>query len=482
MTDFAVARYESVRCPLGIGLLLVDNYAVIAGGNMGKIGVVFLLMVVSMAGCSKSDESDVDTESESSEPLDTESETESESESEDTGESEIPPDIPALCSGEIVHQEASGSGNSRIPAVANIGDNSLIAWGRDSQEGSAQEWAIQVAPWTAGDTVIDPLDPLAPGVISNRPALASNEQVFGMVWLEGRTEWDPSCLADAPLDCQQSLVFMTFDEAALPEDAMPVQIVEPFRPAGPPALVSTASGWMAFWQIADGTGATIWAVPLDENGDPGEMVQISQTEAANPPAYLSAAAIGDKVIVMWLTADQQVIEYQMMNDSGTLDGETRVLEEGISLFGPHVVAGDGEFMVSYARTPYEDSEIFTVKIDMDGEPIGDLHRITWTTRRVTRSHLSYSDTAGYGITWVSSQVNGSEECIDEECDNKTFASVLDSSGALASEPVFLTVGNEDMNPESNMVITFDGQNWLVLWETRRNLRQQIHYGVMSCTQ
>jgi len=153
-----------------------------------------------------------------------------------------------------------------------------------------------------------------------------------------------------------------------------------------------------------------------------------------------------------------------------------ILDEGVDTFPPRIVAGNEGFLVTWSRRTVEDFEVFSHLLTGTGALLGEPNRLTWTISDESGAVPAW-DGDTYAVLWFGNRANGTEECVDSNCEDQAFASVLDANGAMASVPVLLS---NNPNPSSNGDLAFDGSGWTTAFEVRRNARQQVFRGRMEC--
>ena len=437
---------------------------------------MLLIIFLIASGCTKDKGPDPWMDSGIDSGTDTETDTESESES-DTGENETPPDLPSDCSATSVNIETSGTGDGRAPSVAHNSET-LMTWAYDDA-GTAvpSSWRIQAATF-ASDGGVSVQQPMSATIISKEPSMASRAGTFGAVWLDSR--WDTACTANLQNNCHLDIAFMRFDPAGIPDNTTPFRITEVANIRTRPAIVGTDDGWLVAWAQPDtaDTG-TMMAVALPATGDPGGSVptpiQVSDIEGVNLPT-ISIAAVGTTAVIVWLAEGQQEIMARKLNLDATTSGDAFAIDEGLSVIGPAIVSGADDFLVSWSRRTVDDFEVYTRILDESGSPTGDMNRATWTVDNIMGSQPAWSGSS-FALLWLSNRDNGAQECYDPACEDQVFVAELDELGAPRTAAVQLS---NNPNPCAFPALSWDGIGWTALWELRRNMRQQIVRGRMTC--
>ena len=221
------------------------------------------------------------------------------------------------------------------------------------------------------------------------------------------------------------------------------------------------------------------AVALPATGDPGGSVptpvQVSQTAGVDNPG-ISIAAVGTTAVAVWLATGQQEVMARKLNLDATTSGGAFAIDDGLSVIGPAIVAGSGDFLVSWSRRTVDDFEVYTRILDEAGSPQGDMNRATWTVDDIVGSRPAWSGSS-FALLWLSNRDNGAQECYDPACENQVFVAELDEYGAPRTAAVQFST---NPNPCAFPALSWDGIGWTALWELRQNMRQQIVRGRMTC--
>ncbi|MCK9459980.1 MAG: hypothetical protein M0R80_10110 [Proteobacteria bacterium] len=414
---------------------------------------------------------DTDTDTDTDADTDTDTDT-------DTGENETPPDLPALCTVDVFNAETSGDGDGRTPDVELLGASGLIVWSYDPQEdGMPEQWRIQVTPYDPLAPAIAPVEPFASSANALLPAVAARDGAFGLLWLDSR--WDTACNPDAPPSCSVEVAFAALDAAGTPAAADPIRLTTSNRAMrGRPAIAKTPDGWLAAFGESDATDAMrLMSATVSAAGVPGTPQIISGDAAISANSSDVALAVsGDVAVAVWRDEDLSTIFAAPMSLAGAPAGEPVVVDQGVDTRFPRIVAGSGGFLVTWVRRTVEDYEVFSHLLTGTGALLGEPNRLTWTISDESFPVPAWSG-ARYGVLWFGNRANGTLECVDSNCEDQAFASVLDADGAMASVPVLLS---NNPNPSSNGDLAFDGSGWTAAFELRRNARQQVYRGRMEC--
>ncbi len=419
----------------------------------------------------------------------------------DTGQSEVPPEnLPARCKLEIEKSSVSekndwraeGKGNGRAPDIA-FEETSLMVWEYKSSEPDAG-WEIQAAAYNppvdgegtdggvdapdAGSPFVgDVQNPASRGPVAQDPAVAARGGEFGIVWRDGR--WDPLCTASDVAECSNQLAYLRVDSSGQPIDnPEPVQVTLDAEVYRRPEIAATADRYIIAWIEESGDAPALMAISVDENGNPGSSTPhlISTEDGIYSQATPAMAVLGDAAVIVWNTPNQLEILARRLNGLAEPQGDAQVVAEGDICLAPRIAAGDGGFMVSWSMQEYSDLEAYARKIDANGAPIGDQHRLTWTPSDVMSSAIAWSGSE-YAVAWLSPKANGASECVNESCYAQVFATLLDSDGAIGAEPVLLS---DDPNMTSNLSLTWDGGGFTAIYELPRFQRRQVFFSRMTC--
>jgi hypothetical protein len=412
--------------------------------------------------------------------MDTDTDVDTDSET-DTGEDETPPDLPALCSADVFNTATSGDGDGRDPKIAwgTTSGAALMAWTYDPQdEDLPAQWRIQTTPY----------DPLAPEISAVEPfdlsssvasltAMSARDSGFGAVWLDSR--WDPACDADDPESCAVDLAFAALDAAGAAFALDPIRLTADGLPRSQPAIAGTPDGWLVAWAQTDAeSDLRLVSLSLAPDGTPaGEPQVISGDELISSNAADVAIAVGETIAVaVWRGSGLDTVLAQPVSLDGAPIGDTVIVDQGVATRSARIAAGDDGFAVVWSRRTVDDYEVFARLLTSAGAPLGEASRLTWTISDEAGTTASWDGTS-YGVFWLGNRANGTEECVDDNCEDQAFASVLDADGALASVPVLLS---DNANPSSNGDVAWDGSGWTAVWEVRRDMRQQVFRGRMTC--
>jgi hypothetical protein len=442
-------------------------------------GFSWLALGMLASGCGGGEGSFVadagDTDSATDTDVDTDTNTDTGT---DTGEDETPPDLPALCSTDVFNTAASGLGDGRAPDVEAGTTAALIAWAYDPQEDAMPEqWRIQA---TAYDPLAPDIAPVEPFPLSPNalwPAMTARDDGFGLVWLDSR--WDVACDPGDPDTCAVDVALAVLDAAGASTGAEPIRLTTSGLVArGRPAIAVTPDGWLAAWAEYDGTDTLrIMAVALTAEGVPGTPQIVSgDKQISGEAADVGLAAGGDVAVAVWQDQDLNTVYAQPISFDGTPVGDAAIVDQGVQTRPPRIAAGTDGFLVAWSRRTVDDFEIFSRLLTATGAPLGEPNRLTWTISDESGAVPAW-DGDSYGVAWFGNRANGTEECVDPNCEDQAFASVLDADGAMASVPVLLS---DNANPSSNGDLEWDGSGWTMVWEVQRDLRQQVYRGRFVC--
>jgi hypothetical protein len=412
-------------------------------------------------------DTDVDTDTDTDTDSDTDSDTE-------TGENETPPELPEICSADLMDLPASGDGDGRWPEIA-AGTETLFTWAYDEQEPTA-DWDIQIASFDLGPDggVGDPVEPMEDSIVAEMPFLVERGDGFGIGWLD--TRWDLSCTTSDQDACNRDIAFITLDGAGQPANPIPNRVTYDAVINERPAVAATADGYLVVWAEQDGPTADILVAALDANGDPGVPQLISGDNPSEIERRPAIAAAGTTAVATWLADDQNHVLAQALDLDGNPVGDPQAVDEGNLCSAPKIAGGTDDFVVAWSTMKYDDFEVYTRKLDGSGAPLGEPHRATWTTEHAEEPAVAWSG-SDYALIWLSPEKNGTGSCTHESCMPQTFGALLDDDGAIASQDVLLS---DDPNRCSVPDLTWDGSGWLAAWELRRDMRQQVYYGRMVC--
>lgn len=408
----------------------------------------------------------------------TDSDTGSES---DTGDGETPPNLPELCTvtyaqNPLLPQDPiSGDGDGRSPDVGFSG-SAIVAWAYD-ERGTDPDWDIQVAPYRPdadAGVVDDPVEPAPSPKIGTDPRLAARQGKFGIVWLDGR--WDPKCDPTNSDNCVEEVAFIQIDNTGNPLMSEPLRVSLQSMLSGRPSVAATSSGYDVAWIEGPGDGKQVVAAAVSDDGKLGQQYQISTGSEVYPDQRPQIAAVGDTVVAVWLSSDQRRLMSRVFKAGAAPQAEEKVIDEGHSCLSPSLAAGQDGFVVSWAAEYDSGYEIFTAKLDSNGNFSGQINRATWTYGDVKYAVLA-AHGSDYALAWLSSKSSGEKSCAVATCNPQVFATSLDSNGEVSGKPVKLT---DNPNSCNEVSIAWDGSEWTAIWELRGDMRQRIYLGRMKC--
>lgn len=440
--------------------------------------ILFLLCTV---GCDDTKKANKDTEV-SIDTVDTQTDTGSDtgSETEQPIELEIPPQLPVKCATIIYNEKLSGPGDGEAVSISTI-DAPFLAWAYDVDAGKIDyQFQLQLAAYDDDEQKYAAYSPFEDSIVATGTSLANNGVSYGLTWLEGRTQWDDDCTLESVDDCDVDVAFAKISLSGVVEATAPLRLSTSGQVIGRPVITAVSSGWVVAWAYNDVGSTTVMSVHVDNTGVVGTPIQLSETAKANDPAQLSIASLNNTVIVMWRANTQNAIHYRVLTDTLQVQGEIRVLIEGLLVSTPRIVAGADKFMVSFGCKTLNDQEIFTQQLGGNGEILNEKIRVTWTTQLVAESDITFVPGVGYAIGWLSQLANGASDCVDTDCTMKAFAALLNDDGSLATQPILVSSGDNDLNPNRELTISHDGTNWMAAWANRKYLRYQLNYTTFSC--
>jgi hypothetical protein len=251
-----------------------------------------------------------------------------------------------------------------------------------------------------------------------------------------------------------------------------------------PDIAATTYGYILVWLEMDDAGTRVMAIALNETGEPASATPriVSIANDVETEHMPSVAAIGNTAVVVWGVMSQKQILARALNETAEpQSGSPAVVDEGTLCTYPRIAAGNNDFLVSWSKIRGVDQEVFTGKLDLEGVPLGEPRRITWTPKNVRYSVPGWNGTT-YGLAWLSTHSNGADDCTVESCDIQVFSTLLDADGALASEQVRLS---NDPNSCQDMDMSWDGRGFTAVWTLPRgqqivDFRYQVFFGRMLC--
>ncbi|MCU0662402.1 MAG: hypothetical protein MUC50_08780 [Myxococcota bacterium] len=437
-------------------------------------------------GCSNGSKT-ADTVSETTETatVDTMSDTESLTE-----EDETPPELPSLCSlvlegtsaSEPVGRANSTKGDARWPTLAMSGEEGFFVMGyKDGEE--PRDWDVRIAPYdcavhgTPLPAPLSPSEPLAKGTSSRFPAAVATAEGYTVVFED--TRWDHDCDAKDLANCRSDLGMIALDPTGEPvagDD--PVRLTADSAVATRPSIAATSTGTLVAWLEAaqDGAGNAL-VLPVDSKGNPGSALSLTPKEDADGESRVQLASSKEQALVVFGLADPERIGAVLLSANGTAPGDLLVLDEGGSCRNPAVVATQDGYLVLWRRQITNDYEIFARSVSQTGE-LRPIERISYTTTDVRAPFVAWNGTSALGV-WTSDRLSGAKACLQTSCAPQVLAAVLQPSGALASTEIAVS---NDVNEQTSPTAAWDGSGWLIAWEGRRNLRQEVFYARIDCDQ
>jgi len=369
---------------------------------------------------------------------------------------------------------ASGEGDARFPSVSHS-TSSLASWLYDPEEtGQPEQWRLQIGVYDPAASALTMMEPFTAVPSAESLAMATSASAFGAVWLDSR--WDTACDPDAPDECSVDLAFASFDAAAEPAAAEPQRVTTTGVFRSDLSIAATPTGWLVAWMAVESDSLSAFAAAIDAAGTIGTAHVISDDQPFFADSSdVSLAATSTTAVAVW-SADLASVVAQVTGLDGTPTGDPITIDEDVPCAMPRIEASENGFLVTWSRKTYEDYEVYSQLLDANGAPTGSKNRLTWTTTDA-RGAIPAWNGSTYGVVWESDRANGSSSCVESNCRNQLFGSVLDAQGQLASEPILLS---NNANDSSNAALAWDGAGWSALWEVRRELRQEVYRGRFIC--
>lgn len=441
--------------------------------------IIFISLTSILLGCGAESRfsSDTDTGFDTATEIDTGTGTET-----DTGteESLVPPELPSLCNTSVYAEYLSGTADGQTPTISTISSSdSMMAWAYDVKE-AGSNFLVELASFDAAAGEYTAEIPFADSVISTNTRMTNNGMSHGLVWIEGRSAWDEDCTPEGVGGCDPDVAMATITNGQVNETA-PIRVSQTGQAMGKPSIVAVSGGWVVAWGTGVVGKVSVMAAYVNAAGVVGAPINVSGEVYADDFPQISMAVYNNAIVLLWRGISQNIIYYRMLNATAQATTAPLVLAEGNFASAPSAISDTTGFMVSYSLGTTDDSEVFTRRIQPNGQLVGQRVRLTWTaSQRTIWSALAHMPGGKYGVAWLSKSANGNSTCVDSVCSDKVFASILNSDGALAAEPILVSEGEGDLNPASDVVIGTNGAEWLVAYELRKNYRQQIVYSTFSC--
>ncbi|MBN2804239.1 MAG: hypothetical protein JXR91_14180 [Deltaproteobacteria bacterium] len=451
-----------------------------------SIVALSLFAISFLGGCSSSSNSGDGDKNETDDDSDSLILTDSNSDSSTYGYSdsdsnliETPPELPVKC--EIIsrNQQLSGMGDGKNLSIDFDGTDVFGAWTYVTSQETLPH--IETGMFQSETGSFDIQSYLSGSVIAEDTFLTASDGKFALVWLDGRTDWDPDCLSSNVDKCIKDVAFMTF-KGGFPEASAPLRITENRdNIIGRPKAASIDNSFIVVWRESGSLGGTtVFLSIVDSDLNVGKPVKISDDDHGDTFDNLILSASSESILVMWSTLHNYEIEFRLLNPDGTIKSEIKKIDTASQYFYPSSAADDNGYLVSWSRKLVNDYEIFTQRIDEDGNLEGEENRITFTDSDIYESKLSFSSHDGLMITWLSSKENGSTTCIDSSCSKKAFAAPLNIDGTLQASPLFIGPGTDYLASSENLSLSFAKDRWITGYESFRNFRTQLAYSTFVC--
>jgi hypothetical protein len=393
-----------------------------------------------------------------------------------TGEDNVPPDLPALCTAVVANQPASGAEDGKTPDLAMAdADAGLLVYGYNEAP-AAPDWDVEALVYAPGDGMADAsVEPEPSPVLGEEPSLAARGAEFGLVWLD--TRWDPLCDPDDQDACRRDIAFTRLGPDGLPvAGAVVNQVTVDADVRVRPVVAATDDGWIVVWNDGSTSLPVIRAVGLDASGAAVSAGVVSGEEGALVHVVPAIASSGGTVVVAWLVADQRGIAARALSTDATPSGSVAMVDEGVLAWVPGIAAGDDGFLVSWSRETNGEMEVFTRKVGASGAPSAPAIRATWVKGDVSQSVPAW-DGARYALAWLSPRDNGTDKCAETSCEDQVFVNMLDGDGIPISKAVRLS---DNPNVCVDLAFAWDGGGFAAAWELRRDMRWQIYWGRAIC--
>lgn len=407
----------------------------------------------------------------------------------DTEDDETPPELPKLCRvslgattvSEPAGQASSTKGDGRWPNLALGDERGLVVYAY--RDGAAPfDWDIRVADFDvaahASSSSPDPLvasEPVAKGIASRQPAAVATTKGYLVIFDDAR--WDPTCTANNLLSCRTDLGALALDATGAPlSGAGPVRLTSGSGVSSWPGLASTDAGAFVGWVEAGQDGAAhAMVLSVDLDGNPGTARSLTPDADADGESRVQLAVLGDTMLVVYGLESPARVAAQRLTLGGELIGQTLILDEGGGARGPAVTPTQAGFLVVWRKQLKNDYEIMARSVSDAGE-LGQTQRLSFTTTDVGEPAVAWNTEQAL-VTWTSARPSGSEKCSVASCNAQIQAVLVSLEGSLTAAE--LTV-SDDANDQTRPVVAWDGGGWTIAWEARRNLRQEVFYGRITC--
>jgi hypothetical protein len=251
-------------------------------------------------------------------------------------------------------------------------------------------------------------------------------------------------------------------------------IGSPFENQFNPAVASDGSGYMVAWDDRRSTADTdIYAARVASDGTILDDVGIAVSTAADDQEEPAIAFDGTNYLVVWAdnrNGSSDIYGTRVAADGQVLDPDGILISAALSAQWEVAVAfGDTAYLVTW--TDYRDGNhnIYASRVAVDGAVL-DTAGIMVSGAPGEQSHAAVSsDGSGWLVVWHDSRtgqadIYGSRVASD--------GAVLDSAGIIVSESA-----TDELNPD----ITFNGTDYLVVWDDEQGATSRDIYAARVAT-
>ncbi|MDP8222250.1 MAG: hypothetical protein P9L99_02735 [Candidatus Lernaella stagnicola] len=344
-----------------------------------------------------------------------------------------------------------------LPVVGFDNVSFLVAW-VDDRNGNKDMFATRV---TSSGTVISPsgIAVSEAADIQSYPCLAFDGTRHLMAWQDfrdgGTTNYD---ILGA---------FISHDDVVYPPTGLTFATQRPANLEQYPAVAFDGTNYFVVWRdLRYGHDVDIFGARITQSGDAIDSAGINLTSAVGDQEYPTVAFGDTNYLAVW--EDRRSGVYDIYGTRVSLGGD--VLDPGGILISdavgeqrkPDVAFDDTSFLVAWQDQRGGDTDIYATQVDNDGvvaHPAG----LLVSDAASSQEYPAVCATTGMSlVVWQDLRV-GNHDIYGARVN--AAGTVLDPAGfALCSDPGIETIPD----------VTFDGTNFLAVWQDLRGTRSDIY--------
>ena len=339
------------------------------------------------------------------------------------------------------------------PAVAFDGVNYLVAWG-DWRNASSSGSDIYGARVDRSGNVLDTAGFAISTAIDNQytPSVAFDGTNYLVVWEDGRSDPNYPDIYGARVDTSGNVL-----------DSIGIAISTASQHQAFPSVAFGSTNYLVVW--GDGrdnpNAPYICGARVDQSGNVLDTAGIAISNSANVHAYPSIAFDGTNHLVVWGEYVHPAglgIYGARINQSGVVLDTNEITISTGELFFPSVSFDGTNYLVVWHHEDYwTPGNVYGARVNQSGvvlDPAG-IAIATGDWRELDPT-VAFDGT-NYLVVWSDTRFIWHSDIYGTRVDQAGI--VLDPRGIGMST---------DVNEQRNPVVSFDGTNYLVVWEDTRN--------------